>query len=275
MTHHVQVDTSGSSRLSALDCFSLTVLTVQGRCSVSLPHHRITMTHCASTPLLLSLISVYVPDTHPASTSPSLTGAHRPFGVVLAGLEGERLPRVEELDVQDLPVIRAVGRKDARGANPELDQEVWLEGWGHPRVIQIWWRGHKMDEGGFCFFTFFIASKLYECSKNIQGHKDRKGLALEKTSFRLSCTVVKRGSFGKADEVCPTLWGECHAAIGHRFGMWKEFILPISFATKSSERRHLGCQGLWDAAVIHIRLIDLQLFSCGAKEIRFKANHTL
>lgn len=141
---------------------------------------------------------------------------------------------------------------------------------------------YRSDEGDtrwmrvFCFFfTFFIASKLYECSKNIQGHKDRKGLGLEKTSFRLSCTVVKRGSFGKADEVCPTLWGECHAAIGHRFGMWKEFIFPISFATKSSERRHLGCQRLWDAAVIHIRLIDLQLFSCGAKVIRFKENHTL
>lgn len=176
MTHHVQVDTSGSSRLSALDCFSLTVLTVQGRCSVSLPHHRITMTHCASTPLLLSLISIYVPDTHPASTSPSLTGAHRPFGVVLAGLEGERLPRVEELDVQDLPVIRAVGRKDARGANPELDQEVWLEGWGHPCMIQIWWRGHKMDEGVLLFFLHFLlqvnctnALKIFRVTKTEKG----------------------------------------------------------------------------------------------------------
>lgn len=137
------------------------------------------MTHCAPTPLLFSLISIYVPDTHPASTSPSLTGAHRPFGVVLAGLEGERLPRVEQLDVQDLPVLRAVGRKDAWGANPELDQEIWLEGWGHPRMVQIWWRGHKNDEGVF-FFTFF--SKLYECSKIFQGHKERKGLGLEKTS---------------------------------------------------------------------------------------------
>lgn len=54
--------------------------------------------------------------------------------------------------------------------------------------------------------------------------------------------------------------------------MWKDVTRQMFFLTDSSQRRHQGRQGLGDIAVVHIRLIDLQLLSCGAKQIRFKAN---
>ena len=114
------------SRLSALDCSSSTRLTLQRRRSVSLPDHWIPQTHRAAASLLFRLVPVNVSHTHPASSCPrpSRLGANRPLGVVLAGLESERLPRGDGLDVQDTPAPRAVGGEDASGANPELDQEV-------------------------------------------------------------------------------------------------------------------------------------------------------
>lgn len=44
------------------------------------------------------------------------------------------------------------------------------------------------------------------------------------------------------------------------------------FPADGSQRRDQGCQGLGDVTVVHSRLIDLKLLSCGAKQIRFKAN---
>ena len=90
--------------------------------------------------------------------------------------------------------------------------------------------------------------------------------------FLQSRTVVKRGSFGKADEVRATLWGQRHAAIGHRFRLWKDVTWKLFLLADGSQRGHQGRQGLGDVTVVHIRLIDLKLLSCGAKQIRFKAN---
>ncbi len=147
-------------RVSALDCSSFTSLTLQRRSPVSLPHHWVLQTHRATASLLLRLVPVYVSHTHPASSGPwpARLGADSPLGVVLAGLEGERLPWVDDLDIQNLPAQRAVGGEDACGANPELDQEVWLEGGGHPGVVQVWW-GREGGWTGTCFY-YFIACKL-------------------------------------------------------------------------------------------------------------------
>lgn len=127
------------SRLSTLDCSSSTRLTLQRRRAVSLPHHWILQTHSAAASLLLRLVPVNVSHTHPASSGPRPRrhSADCPLGVVLAGLKGKRLPWGDERDVQDLPAQRAVGGEDASGANPELDQEVGLEGGGYPGVVQV------------------------------------------------------------------------------------------------------------------------------------------
>lgn len=122
-----------SSRARTLDRPPSTVLTLQGCSPVGFPHHGVLQTHGPTTTLLLRLVTVDVAHTHPAARP----GAHRPLGVVLAGLEGEDVARVEERDVQDLPAPRAVGRQDSCGADPELDQEVGLEGGGHPGVVQV------------------------------------------------------------------------------------------------------------------------------------------
>lgn len=153
-------DPSGSSGWSTLARSSSASLTLQRRCPVSLPHHRVLQTHRATATPLLRLVSIYVSHTHPASSSPGpgRFGADSPLGVVPAGLEGERLPWVNECDVQDLPAQWAVGGEDARGANPELDQEVWLEGGSHPGVVQVWWG----REGGWmetCFYYWLKTVK--------------------------------------------------------------------------------------------------------------------
>lgn len=72
-----------------------------------------------------------------------------------------------------------------------------------------------------------------------------------------SHTIVKRGSFGKADEVGAICWGQSHAAIGRGFGLWRDVTGQMFFLADSSQRGHQGCQGLRDVAVVHIRLIDL------------------
>ena len=138
---HAQQTNLTPAGLSTLDGSSSTSLTLQSCCPVSLPHHRVMQTHRATASLLLRLVPVYVSHAHPASSVPGAgrLGADGPLGVVLRSLEGERLPRVDERDVQDLPALRAVGGEDAPGANPELDQQVWLEGGGHPGVVQVWW----------------------------------------------------------------------------------------------------------------------------------------
>ena len=138
---HAQQTNLTPAGLSTLDGSSSTSLTLQSCCPVSLPHHRVMQTHRATASLLLRLVPVYVSHAHPASSVPRAgrLGADGPLGVVLRSLEGERLPRVDERDVQDLPALRAVGGEDAPGANPELDQQVWLEGGGHPGVVQVWW----------------------------------------------------------------------------------------------------------------------------------------
>lgn len=124
---------------SAFDCSPSTSITLQGRCPVSLPHHRVLLTHGATAALLLCHVPIYVSHAHPASSG---AGAGRrrtdsPLGVVLADTEGERLPRVDEFDVQDFPAQGAVGRENASGADPELDQEIGLEGGSHPAVVQV------------------------------------------------------------------------------------------------------------------------------------------
>lgn len=123
---------------------SSTRLALQRRRPVRLPHHRVLQTHRAPAALLLRMVPVYVSHAHPPAAGvaspgprPGRLSADRPLGVVLAGLEGERLPRRDERDVQDLPAPGAVGGEDARGANPELDQEVGLEGGGHPAVVKV------------------------------------------------------------------------------------------------------------------------------------------
>lgn len=117
---------SCSSSESALTRFSSTALALQRRRPVRLPHHGVLQTHRAAAPLLLRLVPVDVSHTHPSPSGPhpARRGADGPLRVVLAVLEVERLPRVDELDVQDLPSQRAVGGEDACGANPELDQEI-------------------------------------------------------------------------------------------------------------------------------------------------------
>lgn len=117
---------SGGGGWGTLNCFPPTVLALQRCRSVSLPNHWILQAHCSSTALLLRLVPVYVPHAHPASPRPSPRrfGADRPLGVVLGVLEGVGLARADERDVQNLPAQRAVGGEDARGANPELNQEV-------------------------------------------------------------------------------------------------------------------------------------------------------
>lgn len=115
---------------------------------------------------------------------------------------------------------------------------------------------------------------IYTYTKT-QGEADTRW-AVARTNFKLllslqSRTIVKRGSFGKVDEIGPILWGQSHTAIGHSFDVWKDVTRLMFFLTDSSERGHQGCQGLWDVTVVHIRLIDLKLLSCGEKQIRFKA----
>ena len=165
---HAQQTNLTPAGLSTLDRSTSTSLTLQRCCPVSLPHHRVTQTHRATASLLLRLVPVYVPHTHPASSGPRARrlGADGPLGVVLRSLEGERLPRVDERDVQDLPALRAVGGEDARGANPELDQEVWLEGGGHPGVVQVWW-GREEGWIGTCFL---LPGKFNCCSKIKKTH---------------------------------------------------------------------------------------------------------
>lgn len=121
-------------------CYTFTSLTFEDGGPVGLPNHRVLQTHRAAATLLLRLISVYVSHTHPASPSPrpGRVGADSPLGVVLAGLEGEWLSWVYECDVQDFPALCAVWGEDAWRVNPELDQQVWLEGWSHPGVVQVW-----------------------------------------------------------------------------------------------------------------------------------------
>lgn len=110
------------SRRSIKLRFSSSTIRIFQNCRpVSLPHHRVSQTHRASPPLLLGLVPIYVSDARPA---PGSRGAHSPLGVVLAGLEIERLSWVYESDVQDLPSQRAVRREDPGGTNPELHQEV-------------------------------------------------------------------------------------------------------------------------------------------------------
>lgn len=118
---------------------SSTTLIIHNCCPVSLPHHRVSQTHGSSATLLLSHIPIDVPYTHPPASSPgtSCLGAHSPLGVVLAGLKFRRLSRVYSCDVQDLPSQGAVRRKDPCGTNPELDQEVRLEGRGHPGMVEV------------------------------------------------------------------------------------------------------------------------------------------
>lgn len=100
---------------STLDRSSSTSLTLKRCRPVSLPNHWVLQTHRATASILLCLVPVYVSHTYPASPGPHSCrlGADSPLGVVLGGLEGERLPWVDESDVQDLPAQRAVGGEDS------------------------------------------------------------------------------------------------------------------------------------------------------------------
>lgn len=137
---------------------SSTSFTLQRSCPICFPHHRVPLTHSATATFLLGFIPIYISHTHPPTSRPSRVGADSPLGVVLAGLKGERLAWVEECDIQDLPAQWAVGGKDPSGANPELDQEIWLEGWSHPGVVEVWWS----REGG-CLTTLFLWIKHQHC----------------------------------------------------------------------------------------------------------------
>lgn len=133
-------DTSGPRVELTLECYTFTSLTFENGGPVGLPNHRVLQTHRAAAALFLRLVSIYVSHTHPATSGPwpGRAGADSPLGVVLAGLECEWLARVNECDVQDFPAQWAVWGEDTWGVNPELDQEVWLEGWSHPGVVQVW-----------------------------------------------------------------------------------------------------------------------------------------
>lgn len=119
---------------------SFTVVPLQRRRSIGLPHHWVPLAHRPAAALLLRHVPVDVAHTHPAAPragGAGRAGADGPLGVVLAVFEGKRLARLDVVDVLDLPISGAVGRQDARGQLPELDQEVGLKGRSHPGVVEV------------------------------------------------------------------------------------------------------------------------------------------
>lgn len=116
--------------------------------------------------------------------------------------------------------------------DPELDQEVGPKGRSHPGVVEVCRRSERR-----------ISKKTPEL------------WSLRRKDPELR-TVVKRRPLGKADEVGAAGWGQGHAAIGHRRGV---------FSTDGRQRWHQRSEGCWDVAVVHGGLIDLELLSCGNK----------
>lgn len=154
----------------ALLHFASTRLALQRGRAIRLPHGNILPTHGPAPSLLLRLVPVNVPHAHPSpAPQPASSCAHRPFGVILRGLEGDLAVWRDHVHVQSLPAGGAVGREDAGGATPELNQQVRLQRGSHPGMVQVWNRGGPsyihMIRTTIClqnsFYSFQISKSFY------------------------------------------------------------------------------------------------------------------